>query len=529
MSKEWVGIWAKGQGLPLPNKKHNMTINYINNMNATVNKIVRVLWFILFFSVFSVVIYAQNILTLEDAMNIAIKNSPEIIKSELSMTISKENLNAREAATKSLIRFQLTPFDYSQIRAFDSQFSTWFTTETKKIYGDFVVSQPIKLTDGRITLKNQLSFQDAYSGYTNKRSKGYSNNLYLSYSQPLFTYNRLRMELNQLRMSLENSTLSYAIQRLYLERLVTQYFYTVYQRKTALTVAEDELKNQQTGYEIIKSKVEGGLSAREELLQAELNLATSESGLQNAQVNLANAKDDFLQYIGMPLSEEFDIETNIEFKEVPVDMDKAIQNGLETRMELRQREINIENSQDQLTVAKATNEFAGNVDLSFGLMGEDPDFTHIYDKPTRSPQVMVTFSIPIWDWGERKSRIKAAEAGIRIEKINLESERTNVELGIRQTFRSLQNLSMQIVIARQNEKNAQLTYEINLERYKNGDLTSMDLSRYQNQLSEKKTNLANSLISYKLELLNMKIQSLWDFENNTSFVPKEIQENLNAE
>jgi hypothetical protein len=54
----------------------------------------------------------------------------------------------------------------------------------------------------------------------------------------------------------------------------------------------------------------------------------------------------------------------------------------------------------------------------------------------------------------------------------------------------------------------------------------MDLNLFQNQLSEKKMNLTNSLISYKLELLNLKIQSLWDFENNSSFVPVEIQENI---
>ncbi len=470
---------------------------------------------------------AQQVMTLETAMITAMKNSPEIIKSELNMLISKENLNAREAATKSLIQFQLTPFYYSQTRSFNSLFSTWNTTETKKIYGDFVVSQPIKFTDGRITLQNQLSFQDAYSDYSDTRSKGYSNNLFLSYSQPLFTYNKLRMELRQLQLTLENATLSYAIQRLYLERAVNQYFYTVYQRKMSLAIAQDELKNQESIYEIIKSKVEGGLSAREELLQAELNLTTAKSNLHNAQVALDNAKDDFRQYIGIPLNEEFDIETDIGFNAVMVDIDKAIQHGLESRMELRQREINIQNSRDQLTVARATNEFAGNIDLSVGLMGEDPDLPHVYDKPTRSPQVAVTFSIPIWDWGERKSRIKAAEAAVRIEEINLGVERTNVELAIRQTFRSLQNLELQIEIARQNEKNAQLTYEINLERYKNGDLTGMDLQLFQNQLSQKKMDLANSLISYKLELLNMKIQSLWDFENNISFVPKELQGNLN--
>ncbi|NIA31370.1 MAG: TolC family protein, partial [Actinobacteria bacterium] len=71
-----------------------------------------------------------------------------------------------------------------------------------------------------------------------------------------------------------------------------------------------------------------------------------------------------------------------------------------------------------------------------------------------------------------------------------------------------------IEIARQNIKNAQLTYDINLERYKNGDLTSMDLNLYQTQLSEQKLGLVEALINYKLALLDLKIKSLWDFEKN---------------
>jgi outer membrane protein TolC len=473
-----------------------------------------------------VTLSAQKVLTLDDAMNIAIRNSPEIIKSELNMTISKENLKAREAATKSLFKFQFTPFYYDQNRSFNSLFSTWNTNETKRVYGDFIVSQPLLLTDGRISLQNHLEYQDAFSDYNNVRSKGYNNNLFLKYSQPIFTYNKLKMEINELKLALENATLSYSIQRPFLEKQVSQYFYTVYQRQLALTIAQDELKNRQESFNIIQSKVEGGLSAKEELFQAELNLATSESNLQNKQVDLDNAKDQFKQYIGIPLNEDFDILTDIGFNKVNVDVYKAIQNGLETRMELKQREIDIKNSYNDLTVAKSTNEFAGSVDLSVGLFGEDARLPNVYDRPTRSPQVQVTFNIPIYDWGERRSRIKAAEASIKIQELNLETERTNVEIGIRQTYRSLQNLDMQIELAKQNEKNAQLTYEINLERYKNGDLTSMDLNLFQNQLSEKKMNLTNSLISYKLELLNLKIQSLWDFENNSSFVPVEIQENI---
>jgi len=67
--------------------------------------------------------------------------------------------------------------------------------------------------------------------------------------------------------------------------------------------------------------------------------------------------------------------------------------------------------------------------------------------------------------------------------------------------------------------NAQLTYDLNLEKYKNGDLTGMDLNIYQNQLSEKQLTFTNSLISYKIELLNLKIQTLYDFEKKIAVVP----------
>ncbi len=91
--------------------------------------------------------------------------------------------------------------------------------------------------------------------------------------------------------------------------------------------------------------------------------------------------------------------------------------------------------------------------------------------------------------------------------------------GIRKVYRNLLNLQNQIGIARQNVINAQLTYDLNLERYRNGDLTGMDLNIYQNQLSEKQLSFTNSLITYKLELLNLKIQTLYDFEKKEQVTP----------
>jgi outer membrane protein len=61
-----------------------------------------------------------------------------------------------------------------------------------------------------------------------------------------------------------------------------------------------------------------------------------------------------------------------------------------------------------------------------------------------------------------------------------------------------------------------------LERYENGDLTGMDLNLFQTQLSDRKIAYQQALINYKIELLNLKIQSLYDFVNNKEIVPAEL-------
>jgi len=470
---------------------------------------------------------AQTKLALEDAMEIALQNSPDISKARLNMEQNKEYLNAQLASLKSRFSFEVTPFSYSKTDTYNDYFSEWYTSENKGASGSLTIAQPIKFSDGTLVLKNDFGYQDNFAEASNNNYKGYNNNLYLQYIQPLFTYNRTKMNLEKNQLNLENATLAYAIEMLNLERLVNQAFYSIYQKQMAYEIAKEEYENQKVSKEIIESKVEGDLSAKEELYQAELNLATSKSSLDNSLVNLENAKDQFKQLIGMSLYEEVEVITDIKYTPVIIDLEKAIANGLSQRLELSQRQINLTNAQFNLIETSATNEFRGDMRLSVGIIGNNEKFQDIYSRPTKSPQIGITFSIPIFDWGERKARIRAAEIAVETSEIDKKTLQDDIIINIRQVYRNLNNLVLQIGIAEQNDRNAQLTYEINLERYKNGDLTSMDLQRYQTQLSSKKMEMSNSLINYKLELLNMKIQSLWDFEKNTSFVPQELQKNIN--
>ena len=83
-------------------------------------------------------------------------------------------------------------------------------------------------------------------------------------------------------------------------------------------------------------------------------------------------------------------------------------------------------------------------------------------------------------------------------------------------------LIRQIEIKKKSIENAERTYEINLEKYRNGNLTGMDLQQFQNQLTTAKQDYTSAIISYKIELLNLKIQTLWDFETHKSYLPVDL-------
>ena len=485
-------------------------------------KLKRVNFLLLFIFLSGYSVQAQQLLSLDKALEIASQNSPDIRRSLLNLERSQESLNAQNAALKSQFSLNLTPIDFSRTRSFDDFTSQWFTQEQLGASGTFTVSQPILLTDGTLSLNNRFGWQRSTSDFNNVENRSFSNNLYLSLNQPIFTYNRLKIQLKELEYDLENSNLSYAMQKLNLEKSVTQFFYNVYLAQMSLSITKDEFANTQKSFEITKNKVEAGLLAKEELYQAELNFATSESNLENQKVRLENTKDQFKQYIGMDIFEEVAVMTNVQAQPIEVDLQKAIEHGLNARMEIRQREIDIETSQFQLIRTKAQNEFRGDLNLSIGIIGDDEKLGNIYNNPTNNPRVSVGLNIPLWDWGEKKSRIKAQEASMKTQEINLEEQKKQIVIDIRQVYRNLENLRRQIDIAKQSEENAQLTYEINLERYANGDLTSMDLNLFQNQLSEKKMAYAQALIDYKIELLNLKIQTLYDFENEMGIVPEEF-------
>jgi outer membrane protein TolC len=464
---------------------------------------------------------AQQVLTIEGAMSIAQENSPALRSSLMNLERYQQMLLAQRASLRSRFSLNLSPIDYNKNRRFDNRLSQWYTNETFASGGVFQVDQPILWTDGTVSLINRFGWQNNNSTIenTSNSNKAFTNDFYLQITQPVFTYNRRKMELKSIEYDFENANISYALQRLNTEQQITNQFYSVYMAQSNLDISREELANAQQSYEIIRNKVEADLAAKDELFQAELNLASARSSVEERQVSLENAKDQLKQTLGLSLSHDLSVTTEVDISPIDINLAQAIEYGLRSRLELRQREIESEKLEFELIRTQALNEFKGDISLSVGLIGDNQTLGKVYDNPTQNPRIAITFSVPIFDWGEKKARIRAQKVAQNINELNRREDEVGIELNIRQTWRSLENLRTQIELAVQNVRNAQLTYDLNLTRYREGDITGMEISQFQTQLSNKKISYTQALINYKIELLNLKILSLYDFEKNRPIVP----------
>ena len=479
--------------------------------------------------------HAQEVLTLEKALNTAFEHSPSLIQSKLSLEQRQLNLKAQDASLKSQFSLDVTPFRYTRNNQYDNFNSKWYANETKMSSASFGITQPIKWTDGTISLYNDFSWQDASNRTSGGNNTSFNHNLSLRISQPLFTYNRTKMQLKELEYALENAKISYALQQLSIEKNVTSQFYDVYQKQKDLNISRDEYNNQKQNYDIIKNKVEAGLLAKEELYQAEVNLANSESTVYSKEISFENAKDNFKLLLGMSLDEDIAILFDNNIPTVDVNINDAVKYALDQRMEIRQKQITLEQDVFSIIRTKAESEFKGDLSVRVGMDALAGKVKNMYDKPTDNEEIGVTLTIPIFDWGAKKAKVKSSQLAMESDEISLEEQKKEIVIDVRQIHQhkvgkeDITNdivfeieLIRQIEIKKKSIENAERTYEINLEKYRNGNLTGMDLQQFQNQLTTAKQDYTSAIISYKIELLNLKIQTLWDFETHKSYLPVDL-------
>ena len=199
--------------------------------------------------IFACDIYSQKMLTLDDAISIALKESYGIKSAEYSRTSSEKSLEAVRLGMRTSVNMQFDLPSYS--RTLSSQFNPatgseeFFTVGYTTLQGKLFFTQPIVFTNGTFSLVGSLWKRNQFSALKDIPTDYYSN-LSLQLEQPLFTFNTQSANLKRSELNLEMAKRNYTAAEQNVIYNVTVSFYALYQAKRNVEISEEKVRQSDT-------------------------------------------------------------------------------------------------------------------------------------------------------------------------------------------------------------------------------------------------------------------------------------------
>ncbi|MDR1257908.1 MAG: TolC family protein [Tannerellaceae bacterium] len=482
--------------------------------------------------------YAQQktLLTIEQAIDIALHESYTVQSNDEARNAMRYEYLYYKAQFKPRLDLNLYAPSWDEQVAAVAQtddLPVYNSTSAIRLGGDLRFTYVLP-TGGNLALVGNLyhenlrtTFEQDYS--TLRRKQAYSQ-FGLTFDQPVFTKNRLRENLRVAQYQYERSELYFTRTQMDIVYNVTKGFYEVYKAAYEKQINEEMLLNAQEALRIARLKFETGNIPEGDLLVTEINALQSDVNLSESSGRYELQKDEFKLLVGIDMNEEIDIVAEMDFETVAIDLQTAIRQALENRLEVKENEYDVKLQQIEIDRAKREREIKGNIHAYYdftGLSTQQGSVTNMFISSfdnfmMRPPNRGVTFtlSIPILDWGRGRNIVRSQTVRLKEKQLKLENTNDMIIKEIREIVRTVYEAEKRFRINQRNRDNATNSYRISRLRFENGDLSGQELATEQERLSQVQLAFIDAYITYQLALADLKRRTMWDFENNRSYLIK---------
>ncbi len=370
--------------------------------------------------------------------------------------------------------------------------------------------QPIAPTGGSISVNTRASqFQDLVIDDTRWRSTIVD----LTLNQPIFAFNQLKWDRKTEPIRFEESKRSYVEEMEFVSRTAVTRFFDYLDAQVNYQIAEFNLANNDTIYNIEKGRYNIGTASEDKLLQVELQLLRSQQDLTQARLDLQTSRLGLRTFIGLNEGENFDLTLPENIPVFPVNEEIALQYAKDNRSDFIAFERRRIEAEAQVAEAKGQR-FQMNLNASFGLNSAGTTFDQSYQDAQNQQFANLTLNIPIVNWGRNEARLKTALANKQLTDYVIAQEEQNFEQEIITQVRQLDVLRQQIEISKKSDEVAQKRYEVAQNRYLIGkiDITNLNIA-----LTEKdaaKRSYITALRNYWIAYYDLRRLTLYDFANN---------------
>ena len=322
-----------------------------------------------------------------------------------------------------------------------------------------------------------------------------------------YNYKRLKEEYNLSELETENiiqNTLLLVINKYYEVALLTENSKNLLQ---SLNVSKIRLTRMEYGFEF-------GQNTKLQILNAEVDVNSDSIRYINENRFLKNAKRDLNLYLGRDVTEDFLVDTNVSFN-LFFEYNALLEKAKEYNIQMQKVNKNIELSNYDIKINKSDLFPTLNLSSSYGFRAINDDDSFMFPKQQYVGfNAGISLNWDIFDGGTTKTRIQNSK--ITADNLLIEKEQVTNELE-RNVANALEVYNNALFILNTEEKNVETNmrnFERSVEQIKLGQITSIEFRQAQINLLNAKSNLNEAKYTAKnAELLLLQLSGqLMDVE-----------------
>ncbi|MFO7447424.1 MAG: TolC family protein [Ignavibacteriaceae bacterium] len=402
-------------------------------------------------------IYSQQLLTLEEAIKIALENNFSISIAANQRDIAENNLSAGNAG--------------------------------------FL---PGLNADGSYSKSNNTTRQEYFDGRlidrTNAKSDNFNANITLNWTifdgfEMFATYDALKQlkeigETNY-RISVENNVAG----------IISTYF-NIVRLGVVLEVISRSIVISEERVNLAATKRDVGSASKFELLQAQVDLNEDKSLQLNAELAYDQAKTQLNQLMGRNPAEDFTVADTIIVNQRML-YEELIISAQDQNSEIKAAVLNKNFSNAQLGIVRS--EFFPEISLfaGYNFLRSESEAGFTKSNQNRGYNYGINASINLFNGLNTRRQIENAQIETKISELNLNEVKNQIEASLQNSYKAYQNSLTLVELETENLKVTEENVAIALERLRLGNITPLEFREAQINLLDAQSRLVNAQFEAK--------------------------------
>lgn len=266
----------------------------------------------------------------------------------------------------------------------------------------------------------------------------------------------------------------------------------------AVKAREADIELAQQLVKLAKDRKAAGIATGLDVTREEVQLENDRQRLLVAQNEQESARLNLIRTLGIDFEVRLVLTDELKFISVAAQSpEQALSIAREQRLELRAQE----NRQKlaALSLSSLTSERIPSLSLNgdYGWIGLKPEDA----LATRS--IGLTFSIPIFDGGQREGRISETRSRVRQELIRMKDVSDQVTLEVRNALLTLESSTQQVAVAEKGMELALKELTFARDRFTAGLTTNIEVTNAQTSVARARDNQIEALFRFNASRINL--------------------------